>query len=250
MTQFLPVAGADIESAISNREYNRLLSLPRDRELEGDLLDRAQKARCWYGRHGNPFVAARRMDLREVSSDSVLLGNGVTLHSLLLAQRLRSGEAHALTVLAASAGVEVANETARHWSEGRPDEAFFLDRLAVAVTEHLIFWAAATLCRVSERSHETVLPHLSPGCGNWDLSDQHKLMALLTGTENGTRLGPLQMLPSGALHPQHSVLAAMGMTHRNIGVTPESLCRACDWNPCRFRRAPYSGEALHLLEVR
>jgi len=247
-TIFFQVMASDIANSVTPREYNRLLGLPRDRAIEGDLLERAEGARNWYALHGSPFVTSRRLDLQQVSDSNILVGPGVELRSLVLAQRLRAGQAHALVVMAASAGIEVAEEAARLWSEGRPDESFFLDRFAVAVTERLLFWTAATLCREAEPAHETVLPHLSPGCGNWDLGDQHKLMSLLTGGDQ--TLGPLQLLPSGALFPQHSVLAAMGVTHLNLGVTPESLCRSCDWNPCAFRRAPYSGEALHLLEIR
>lgn len=244
------MSGEEVAAAISAREYNRLLSLPRNRELEGDLLDRAQGARMWYAQNGDPFVASERIDIEQVTSGTIALAGGETLQSDVLARRLIKGEAHALIILAASAGREVANEVSRHWTEERPDEAYFLDRFAVAITEHLIFWAAATLCRASEPLQETVLPHLSPGCGQWDMSDQHKLMRILTGSEKQMTLGPLEMLSSGALHPQHSVLAAMGVTGKNFTLTPESLCRACDMKPCRFRRAPYSGEALHLMEIR
>lgn len=239
----------EIAAAITQREYNRLLQMPRDRELEGELLDRAKGARDWYQKNGDPFVAARRIGVNAVSADEISLANGITLNSRVLSQRLQAGEAHALMIVAASAGVAVAEEVSRHWKEERPDEGFFLDRFAVAVTEHLLFWASATICRASEAAQETLLPHLSPGCGNWDLNDQHHLMALLSGEENGTTVGPLHMLSSGGLHPQHSVLAAMGVTHRNFGVTPESLCRSCDMNPCKFRRAPYSGSPLYLLEI-
>lgn len=248
-THFLNVTAPEIEAAISTREYNRLLTMPRDRELEGELLNRATAARQWYAAHGHPFVASRRIDLGQVSSDSILLCNGVSLQSQVLAQRLIGGEAHALIVLAASAGPEVAEEVARHWNEGRPDEGFFLDRLAVAVTEQLLFWAAATLCRAFEAEQETVLPHLSPGCGHWNLADQHKLMSLLTGSHETTALGPLEILESGGLRPVHSVLAAMGITRKNFVISPESLCRACDLSPCKFRRAPYSGQPLHLMEI-
>jgi len=250
MTTFLNVSGAEVAVVISAREYNRLLSLPRDRMLEGDLLDRAESARNWYARYGTPFVASERIEIKRVNSDTILLAGGETLQSAVLAQRLINGDAHALVFLAASAGPEVADQVSRHWTEGRPDEAYFLDRFAVAITEHLIFWAAATLCRASEPLQETLLPHLSPGCGQWDLADQHKLMRILTGSKQQMTLGPLKMLSTGALYPQHSVLAAMGVTHKNFALTPESLCRACDMNPCRFRRAPYSGVALHLMEIR
>jgi hypothetical protein len=73
--------------------------------------------------------------LREIGGGGVTLETGDRLSSALLAERLEKGDAHALFVLAASAGPEVAEEAKRLWAEDRPDEAFFLDRFAAAVTE-------------------------------------------------------------------------------------------------------------------
>lgn len=246
----LPASAAELAAAVPEREYLRLLGLPRGRVLEGDLLDRANGAHDWYACHGHPFVATRRALLRRLRPASVTLETGTELRSTVLADRLRAGEAHALVTLAASAGREAAEETARLWATDRPDEAFFLDRFAVAVTERLVFWASAAVCRASEPAKETLLPHLSPGCGHWDLADQHRLMALLTGEEAGTILGPIELLPSGALHPQHSVLAALGVTRRTYAATPADLCRSCDLDPCSFRRAPFTREALRPQETR
>src|ERR1041385_1071183 len=94
-TIFLSCAAAEISSAITQREYNRLLQLPRDRELEGDLLDRAEKARAWYEKHGRPFVAARRVAINDVSGETISLQDETQLHSLVLSQRLKAGEANA-----------------------------------------------------------------------------------------------------------------------------------------------------------
>ena len=235
--RILPASGKDLSNAVQPDEYKRLLGLPRSKELEGDLLDRAQKAREWYANHGDPFVACTTVELKSISSSVVRLSEGTELTSAQLSERLRAGEAHALVVLVATAGIAVADEVAGHWANDRPDEAFFLDRFAVAVTEQLIQWSSAFLCRASEPSKETLLPHLSPGCGHWDLADQHRLMALLT---NDAQLGPLKLLPSGALHPQHSIIAALGVTHRKFSATPRDICRTCDLDPCAFRRAPFS----------
>ena len=232
----LPTTGKELASAVMEKEYKRLLQIPRSRPLEGDLLDLASKSREWYARHGRPFLASTRLRLKNVVPPIVQLENDVELTSISLAERLESGEAHALVVLAASAGPEVADHIAEHWAEEKPDEAFFLDRFAAAVTEHLIQWASAYICRLSESSSETLLPHLSPGCGNWDLSDQHRLMTLLS---NEPKIGPIKLFDTGALYPQHSVLAAMGVTHRKFDASEKDICRTCDLNPCAFRRAPY-----------
>ena len=246
--QTLPAAASELAAAVKEREYLRLLGLPRGRSLEGDLRARADGARQWYASHGQPFVAARRVALREVASGVIALETGEALTSTVLADRLRTHEAHALVALGASAGREVAEETKHLWATDRPDEAYFLDRFAVAVAERLVFWASATLCRASESERETLLPHLSPGCGHWDLGDQHRLMALLTGGSAPT-LGPIELLSSGALHPQHSLLAALGVTRRPYTSSAEGLCRSCDLDPCAFRRAPFTNDALHAREA-
>jgi hypothetical protein len=245
--------GPKLASEVREHELLRLLGMPRGRALEGDLRDRAEDARRWYAEHGRPYAAARRTAIRSCEAGGVRLEDGTEFRSAVLSYRLRHGEAHGVFALAATAGREVAEETARRWATDRPDEAYFLDRFAVAVTERLVFWAAGELCRASESAGETLLPHLSPGCGHWDLADQHRVMALLvdgTAASGGApsevgrvHLGPLDLLPSGALHPQHSLLAVLGVTRRVVSTTPEDLCRDCELSPCAFRRAPFSGRS-------
>jgi hypothetical protein len=239
---------AVLAESVSERELVRLLGLPRGRRLEGDLAERAERARAWYAARGRPFVATRAVAIRELRRDSVHLEDGTELRSALLADRLREGAAHGLVALGASAGREVDDEVKRLWADERPDEAYFLDRFAAVVTERLVFWAAGEVCRASESAGETLLPHLSPGCGHWDLADQHRVMALLTGapTDGPTppRLGPLELLASGALRPPHSVLAVLGVTRTRASLAPEDLCRACDLAPCAFRRAPFTPRSL------
>ncbi len=241
---------ARLVGEVREHELLRLLSMPRGHALEGDLRDRAESARAWYAEHGRPYAAARRAAIRSCEGGSVCLDDGTELRSAVLAERLRQGEAHGVVAFAATAGREVAEEVTHRWATDRPDEAYFLDRFAVAVTERLVFWAAGELCRASEPSGETLLPHLSPGCGQWDLADQHRVMALLGGVAAASgdaspggervRLGPLDLLRSGALHPQHSLLAVLGVTRRVGTSAPEDLCRDCDLTPCAFRRAPCS----------
>jgi hypothetical protein len=259
IAEALSITGAELAGVVSEREYLRLLQLPRSRPLEGDLRERAEGARGFYAAHGRPFAAARRAGLRDLGSATVALETGDVFESQPLADRLRAGEAHALLALCASAGLEVAEEAARLWAADRPDEAYFLDRFAAAAAERLVFWAAGSLCRASEPKGETLLPHLSPGCGHWDIADQHRLMRLLTGPPGPgpaapsprnaepegapgavLALGPVSLLPSGALRPPHSVLAAFGVTRRASVRAPEDLCRACDLHPCAYRRTPYA----------
>jgi hypothetical protein len=175
-----------------------------------------------------------------------VLADGSELRSGGLAEGLRVTNGHAVLALAVSAGREVAAEVARAWSEDRPDEAYFLDRFAAAVTEALVLRAAGAECRSASRAGETLLPPHSPGCGDFEIGDQHRLMALLGGRPSGgdrVALGPVELLPTGALDPPHSLLAALGVTRQALeATTPEALCRGCELDPCAFRRAPAATE--------
>lgn len=242
----LSFAAEDVAAAVPEREYRRLLRLPRARPPSAEMRERAEGARRWYARHGRPFVAARFERLRAAGTGEVLLESGLVLHSEALATRLRAGRAHAVLVTAASAGTEVADEAVRLWGDGRPDESYFLDRLAAAVTEVLLLRSSAVACRELAGRRAQLLPHLSPGCGDWDLAEQRSLMQVLVGCGSRSRAathdgcGPVKVLASGALSPQHSVLAVFGVTREiQPAVSVAETCRSCDLEPCDYRRVPF-----------
>ena len=137
MSELRPQA-AELAAAVTERELLRLLGLPRGRALEGELRERADGARAWFAVHGRPFAAARRVEVRDLTATGVLLSDGSELSSRRLAEGLHATRGHAVLVLAVSAGREVAAEVSRAWAEDRPDEAYFLDRFATAVTEALV----------------------------------------------------------------------------------------------------------------
>jgi hypothetical protein len=173
--------------------------------------------------------------VRAVDEGTVTLESGTVLEGRELAAGLRRAEAHALVVVVASAGPEVAEESARRWSAGLPDAAYFLDRLAAGVAERLVACAASGLCRELALRREYLLPRQSPGCGDWDLSDQQRLAETL-----GDGGGPVTVLESGALSPQHSVLTVFGITRRaGRSARPLAACSRCDLEPCAFRRMPF-----------
>lgn len=241
MSRLTPLA-AELAAAVSERELVRLLGLPRERALEGELAARADAARDWYASQGDPFAATRRIAVAEATADVVQLEDGTRLRSAALSDGLRRVEGHAVVALAVSAGRAVAAEASRRWATDRPDEAFFLDRFAAAVTEALLLWASGEECRSASAAGETLLPPLSPGCGDFDIADQHTLLALLGGAPQQERavLGPIELLPTGALAPPHSLLAAVGVTRQALArTTPDDLCRSCALERCTYRRAAH-----------
>jgi hypothetical protein len=232
---------AELAAAVGERELLRLLGMPRGRELEGELRARAEAARAWYATHGRPYLAARRVEVHGLESAGVRLTDGTRLRSARLAQSLREARGHAVIVLAVSAGREVAEEVTRAWAGDRPDDAYFLDRFAVAVTEALVLQAAGGLCRTASAADETLLSPHSPGCADFEIGEQHRLMALLGGEPAAAErvaLGPVELLPSGALDPPHTLLAVLGVTRdARAAATPEAFCRSCELDPCAYRRA-------------
>lgn len=230
-------AAADIAAQVTPEEYARLLLMPRHKLQDEDLGERARSARAWYVAHGRPWIGARRVEIARLDAGGVALASGHSFASAALAERLRAAEASAVVAVAATAGPEAEVEYRRHWTEGRPDEGFFVERFAVGVTEQLVRFASAWTCRAAAPGGETALFHASPGCGSWPLEEQGKLMSVLADGP-GTEVGPVRMWPTGALSPSHSVLALVGLTRRQVAPTPADACRSCDLTPCAFRRAP------------
>jgi len=230
-------AAAMLAAQVTPEEYARLLMVPRRKLLEDALADRARAATEWYAAHGRPWIGARRVEIARLDAAGVTLATGQSFAARALAERLQAADSHAVVAVAVTAGAEAEAEYRRHWTEGRPDEGFFVERFAVGVTEQLVRYASAWTCRTAEAQGETALFHASPGCGSWPLEEQGKLMGVLAG-DSAPAVGPVTMMPSGALTPAHSVLALVGLTRRQVAPTPADACRDCDLAPCAFRRAP------------
>lgn len=227
---------AQVVREIEPAEFNRVLGMPRARELDGMLAERAEWARAWYAQHGRPYLRGRRHGIVELTADIVELEGGQRFASRAFADHLRRWDAHAMVGMAVSAGVEVDEASAEMWRDGRPDEGYFLERLGVAVVERLVHTATLRLCQAALGVNATLTPHLSPGCGAWELEHQQLLWATIF--PNG-ELGPIRLLESGGLIPKNSVLAAAGVTRRPVAASPLDACRSCHLERCGFRRAPY-----------
>ena len=234
---------AAVVAQIAPEELQRLLGMPRARPLEGELLARAEGAKGWYAAHGRPRILARRAAIVGIESTRVRLDDGRDLDGRALAARLADGRAHAALAVAVTAGGEIDAETDRLWRSDLPDEAFFLDRVGTAVVERLMLTATLWLCRDASAAGETALPHLSPGCGAWELDAQRHLFAWLAGDDGAAALPPFDLLESGMLKPKLSLLAVVGLTHDGAAVSAIGVCRACDLVRCAFRRAPYGKAA-------
>jgi hypothetical protein len=219
-------------------EYLRLLGYPRGYVVGERSRELADEARQWYGRHGRPWIYARQTECLEISNGSVRI-DGVPFASPRLQTTLRKAEAHSAFLVAAGAGPEAEEQAHRLWREEKPDEYFFLETFASAVVEHLFTAAGARLCAWAEEHGMAVLPHASPGYGQWDIAEQASLLRLVQSTGHALP-GRLDALASGALLPKKSQLGVFGLTRyasRVRRLTDLVPCHNCSFDPCQFRRA-------------
>ena len=231
---------ADIspDAQVADAEYLRLLGYPPGHEPSARALELAAWARHWYARNGRPWLYARETSAIELTSGALRI-EGSSFHSERLLRSFQESEAHGAIVAAVSAGPEAEREAQHLWAEEKPDEYFFLETYASAVTEHLITALGAKLCAWAEGQGAAILPHYSPGYSGWDVAEQPRLLALANGHLPGT----LETLHSGALRPKKSLLAIFGVTSNAqslFRLTAGVPCGNCSFQPCQYRRAPYA----------
>lgn len=222
-------------------ELQRLLGYPREHVLDGRALDLADEARAWYAAHGRPWVYARQSEHLSLEGDDVRI-DGVSFTSARLASTLRDANAHAVVLVAVSAGGEIEAEAQRRWTDEKPDEYFFLEVYGSAVVEHLIARAGGRLCALSDPIGIAVLPHYSPGYPEWAIADQAALFSLIAQTQTTAFPGAVEVMESGMLRPKKSLLAVFGLTAetervRKLGeLVP---CESCSLPGCQYRRTAY-----------
>jgi len=223
---------------VAEAEYLRLLGYPRGHVMEGRAADLAAETREWYAHNGQPWVYARDTGAVELAGSAVRIA-GAAFHCDRLRRTFEEAEAYGAVLAAVSAGPEAEQHAQELWREEKPDEYFFLETYASAVTEYLVTMLGARLCAWAEAQGTAVLPHYSPGYTGWDVAEQPRLLSLA----NGEFPGPLETLDSGALRPKKSLLAVFGITcnpHSLLRLTGGVPCVSCAFHPCQFRRAPYA----------
>jgi hypothetical protein len=222
-------------------EYKRLLGYPAEYEFDGRSEELIDWTANWYRQHGRPWVYARQVEDFGFD-DSEMKLEGQRFHGHELLRNLSDADADGMVVAAVSAGPELEAAAQQAWRDEKPDEYFFLEMYGSAVVEHLVTMAGAQFCAWAEGVQRGVLPHYSPGYGDWDIAEQVRLGNVIGCGTNLAIPGPLEILNSGMLRPKKSLLAVFGLTsaveHAKelAGLLP---CERCSFRSCQFRRQPY-----------
>ena len=225
---------------VEESEYRRLLGYPPDFESEARSRKLSAWARAWYAENGRPWFYLRETALELADRHFALDGAEFSM-SRLKKQLTRTG-AHTAFVAVVSAGRECEAHAHELWTEGKPDEYFFLEIFGSAVVEHLTALAAIRMCSWAEDRGLLALPHYSPGYSGWNIADQNRLFATIVDGREGSFPGPLDVAESGMLIPKKSLIAVYGVTrhHDRVGVGDQlTACESCSMRACDYRRAPY-----------
>jgi hypothetical protein len=227
------------EHHVQDAEYLRLLGYPGDHQPGERVKELMAWAREWYAQHGRPWVYHRRVGLQ--ADVGALRLDGVEFGSPRLREHLRQHHATGAVLVAVSAGRECEEHARQLWTEGKPDEYFFLEIYGSAVVEDLVARTSGRLCDVAGHDRLMAVPHYSPGYAGWDVAEQNKLFELITARAGRPLPGPLEVLSSGMLKPKKSLLAVFGLAPAGAA-RPAALatpCEGCSFTPCRYRRAAY-----------
>jgi len=101
--------------------FRRHVGLPACAELDERLEALFDQAKTWYGQHGEPWAEARQVSIQRIVYDVIYLEHSLQLSSALLARGLASVQAHALVIVAVSAGKTVDDQIDQLWKSGRVD---------------------------------------------------------------------------------------------------------------------------------
>ena len=237
---------------VQEAEYQRLLGFPRHHVLEGRARELVDSAREWFGKHGKPWIYARRADALQLGNDRLTI-SGTEFSSKQLRDQFATAQAQHAVLVAVSAGKECEEKARELWQDSKPDEYFFMEMFGSAMVEHLITIASGRICGWADSNAMFALPHYSPGYSGWDVSDQNKLWELIRPTNGHTLPGELQVLDSGMLRPKKSMLAVFGVTanvEKARSLAKLVPCENCSLPGCQYRRVPYKHSLPQIEDVR
>lgn len=196
------------------REVSRYLGY-RGQELSPEVLALVEACRAELARAVPPRQLSRRVET-----------DRLTAHSRDLAHHLRhcrEGYLYAVTL-----GGET-DRLLRRWTAqsmakaavGQAVCAVWLDQLCAGLCQEL---------QASLGAGEYLTPPFSPGYGDWDLTAQGQVLAVL---EAPKRMG-LTLTAAGMLVPEKSVTAVVGISDREEELCGQK-CMRCKKKDCPFR---------------
>lgn len=132
-------------------------------------------------------------------------------------------------VLAVTAGPAIEEASAAHFRAGRYTEGLLLDAAATAIAEHLADQLDGYIQSEARRTGRQTAWRYSPGYGDWPVTQQRALCALIGASRIGVSVTDHAMLV-----PRKSVTAVIGLSRCSEAPRP-AHCALCHLASCPFR---------------
>ncbi len=215
---------------IDRTEHLRYLGY-RGQELSEALCGKLDEAAERCLRVAEPKSFYRIFDVFENASGIELLGTGVTLLGEDIRNHMRG--AVRCAVLGATLGLGIDRELQRLQVAGMTD-ALLLNAACTVLIEQVTDRCEAEIVRRAGEEGLVTAFRFSPGYGDFPLSQQPEILALLDGER---RLG-IRLTEGFLMLPKKSVTAVVPFFPRGTAVRRTRTCADCsNRDACEFRKA-------------
>jgi len=133
-----------------------------------------------------------------------------------------------LAFFVATAGAGITQWSQEYMKDRDPMQAYFVDALGSETVEKAADWVEDRLIAWSSERGQRTTNRYSPGYCDWNVSEQHKLFALLPPNFCG-----ISLTDSALMQPEKSVSGVIGIGGRAKRV--DYACNICTMEDC-FRR--------------
>jgi hypothetical protein len=223
----------DLPLSIDPAEVLRFQGYKRGRDVPGPEVRALFDEALAEGRRlMEPRVSLRWLPVREQGSDAlVVLDQALAIPGI----GARWGRVEHVAVAVCTIGEALEQRVARLWEARELPLASMLDSVGSGAVESLAEYVNDLLCQHG-LPELRVTNRISPGYGDWEMTDQRGLFALCPTHAIGVTLNEACVMTPGK---SISLLAGAGVAARVDHYF--SQCARCWMRDCAYRRAPVAG---------
>jgi hypothetical protein len=221
----------DVEARYSIEELLGPLGWERGSCVEPAFMEQivSESERCRQVMQGRAIYT--RMDVSRVDQNVIEVG-GKAFEEGVLASALDGVRRFALGICTVGDGIEEIID--EHFRGGDFFRGMVADVVGSRAVEHVAEVCASLICSEANESGLYPSGHLSPGYGEWDVSGQRVVFALLDPSPIGVSLNEhCMMKPKKSI--SFVVPLAEGLAH-HADQADHHLCRECGLQDCMYRR--------------
>jgi len=170
-----------------------------------------------------------RVGIRQLRDECIELNNGFILRMANSAQVWGGAECLGIAICTIDSTLE--RRVSELFAEGEYPMAVMLDSVGSVAVEGVVDYVNAHFCQLAADMNMGTGPRLSPGYGEWELTDQQVIFEILPGAEIGVRINE-----DCIMLPQKSVSFCVGMGREMVTMHGGNRCEQCGMEDCAYRK--------------